>query len=512
MHYKKSAVNQDQQTQFDPSKTARLLTSPSDKERIRALQAIGQHFLDCDDEIFRTQAAQTLARMVFDPHPHVRWAAAVQMAKTKIDPAASLKSLLTRQTSINMRLDLLERFQLARVILMGYTMVDETLHRNVSALINAWAPTWTGMDPKTRCVYLGLCADVGVTVSWTLNDVPGVVIDHVFKGDAMNRVSTGPSFEKLAGMLLGLAIGDALGAPVEFLPLKKLLADYGIISNYVVNPKRKFPLAGASDDTIMTLATLDALQKNGRRYDPDIIATRIAELIRQHDFGEKSPSRGVATPYDAGYGMRTIIAGRDLYTGVHWSLMDHPNPTCGGAMRVTPFAVLNFGALPYAMKNAVIESVRMTHHHPDAVAAALVVAYIASTLLKPDAKTPNLALIDGAHAFFANMSPAMSERLDTLKTVLNAESTQAAEALGISGHAIDTVCFALYAFFKHPDDYLKMVQTCIMIDKGDADSIAAIAGAWFGALHGMQALPKDLVDSLQYKEACLQAAREWVEG
>jgi ADP-ribosylglycohydrolase len=141
----------------------------------------------------------------------------------------------------------------------------------------------------------------------------------------------------------------------------------------------------------------------------------------------------------------------------------------------------------------------------------LVVAFIASALLKSSDQTPNPDLIDQSILFIGDLSPAMTERLQTLKASLTKNPEDAAKNIGIDGHTLDTVAFALYAFYKYPHDFLKILQTCIMIDKGDADSIAAIAGAFYGALHGQATLPKDLAEKLPYAEQCRELARRWLQ-
>src|SRR5690242_10418894 len=89
-----------------------------------------------------------------------------------------------------------------------------------------------------------------------------------------------PRIDRVRGCLTGLAVGDALGAPLEGLSTQQIKAHYGVVSHYVDGARawRKKPyrwrMPGLySDDTQQALALSDILLEH-REIDPD----RLAEI------------------------------------------------------------------------------------------------------------------------------------------------------------------------------------------------------------------------------------------
>ena len=62
----------------------------------------------------------------------------------------------------------------------------------------------------------------------------------------------------------------------------------------------------------------------------------------------------------------------------------------------------------------------------------------------------------------------------------------------------ESVCMALYAVIKSPNDIKKCLQISVNHD-GDSDSVGCIAGGIMGAMHGTSIIPREWVDNLAEK-------------
>ena len=83
-----------------------------------------------------------------------------------------------------------------------------------------------------------------------------------------------------------------------------------------------------------------------------------------------------------------------------------------------------------------------------------------------------------------------------------------AERIGTSGLATESVVMALFAFLKEPNDFERLMVSCVQ-NGGDTDSIASIAGNFFGALNGFSAIPLKYVINLQDSQKIQKLADEY---
>src|SRR3954451_1818247 len=137
--------------------------------------------------------------------------------------------------------------------------------------------------------------------------------------------------DRVAGCLFGLAIGDALGAPTEFLTVDEIL--------------RRFPPHGpaapegnparVTDDTQMMLAVGEALLAAARPY---TAATLEGPLRAAFIVWNNSPENNRAP------GMTCMRACENLEQGLPWTEATVPGSKgCGANMRVAPVGLLSSG-------------------------------------------------------------------------------------------------------------------------------------------------------------------------
>lgn len=330
-----------------------------------------------------------------------------------------------------------------------------------------------------------------------------------------------------AGVLYGTAIGDAMGGPVEFMGYNAIVARYG----------RKGPAAPSprvTDDTQMTLAVADALLAAPRPLSPASLERSLrAELVAWN----RSPDNNRAP------GTTCITACNLLADGRDWTEATVLNSKgCGANMRVAPVSLLNFdrdGVTPRIRAAVAQFQAALTHGHATALAAADLTAAAVAELLSAgrsgvvdlteclreyalsqrrvyhEAWLRELWARPGVASPALFISAGWDECLGALDRVDAALASEeriedVCRHVGGGWVAEEALAAALLCLMLHPDDPVRVVrQACLT--EGDSDSIAAIAGALAGAVHGLSAWPADWVRDIESGDRIERIAAEWDE-
>jgi ADP-ribosylglycohydrolase len=129
--------------------------------------------------------------------------------------------------------------------------------------------------------------------------------------------------DRARGMMLGLAIGDALGSPVEFTDLDKIKKTYGArgIRDYIRDTGM------FTDDTQMSMSVAEALIEAGRLPLEGLMEAVARRFIEWYESPDNFRSPGVSTK----------LACRRLLEGIPWRLAgDKGSKGCGSVMRTAP--------------------------------------------------------------------------------------------------------------------------------------------------------------------------------
>ncbi|HKT59104.1 MAG TPA: ADP-ribosylglycohydrolase family protein [Gemmatimonadales bacterium] len=311
----------------------------------------------------------------------------------------------------------------------------------------------------------------------------------------MTRASSTPSqADRLAGSLLGLALGDALGFVVEAAPAEVALA-YAReeLATRCIGARAHpdFPFGQYSDDTQLARALLLGVCDTGG-WDPAAFARRVEELFRAGDV------------VGAGPGSRAAAA--RLSAGVSWRESGTPAPYAGngGAMRVAPLGVL-LADDPARLIEAAAEQCLVTHLDPRCAGGAVAVAGATALASRPGpidgprllqdlaemVSTVNLEMADvvGAVPAWLDLPPAKA-REQLHQAAL--DPGQGPVWCGISSNVVPSVAWSLYAALHSPDDYWAAVCTAIEAG-GDTDTMGAMTGGIVGARVGKRGLPETLL-------------------
>jgi ADP-ribosyl-[dinitrogen reductase] hydrolase len=309
-----------------------------------------------------------------------------------------------------------------------------------------------------------------------------------------------PSGDQFLGCLLGSAIGDALGMPVEGWPASLIRERHGWVDRYL--PRRgqsgevAVPAGEITDDTEMMLCHVESLVSTGGLVDPDNTGMRFLRLFRSDSrrFMGRTTVRSLERAEQTG----------DFQAGVAGELAAGN----GVAMRIAPVGLMHsvgrFNA--ELLSREVLRAGLITHSNPEAINGALAIAY-AVRLLATRSMPPEL-IADEVASFIDE--DAVAKRLRLAGSLSRGsdddhEHVQRLERVGTSGYVAESVAAAVYCFMAHPDDYRRAVTLAVNAG-GDTDTIAAMTGALSGVHLGASALPLELVEGLASRAYILMAS------
>ena len=284
--------------------------------------------------------------------------------------------------------------------------------------------------------------------------------------------------ERFAGCLLGLALGDALGAVYEGGPLERLLWR-------AIGTTREGRIRW-TDDTQMSLDVAESLIAKAD-LDPDDLALRFASNYR----------------WSRGYGPSTSRLLKRVARGVHWRGANravHRDGSFGngGAMRA-PVVALFYCNRRNELAAAARLSASVTHAHPLGMEGAALVASATHLALRC---CPAIEVLEGAAAV-CELAPFVT-RLETarrwLKSGAEPVPAEVVRQLGATTAASESCVTAIYVaarFLYRP--FLELHQF-VAAGGGDVDTIGAMAGAIWGAANGVTQLPADKLEQLEQRE------------
>lgn len=290
-------------------------------------------------------------------------------------------------------------------------------------------------------------------------------------------------------ILFGVALGDALGRPVETLTLPQIRAKYGR-AGIAVPPTP----ALYTDDTQLMLAVAEALIEAGETT-ADL--NRLMGAMARHFIGWK---RDPSTPSRApgATSMRGVSA---LERGAPWREAGVKDSKGAGAcVRVAPIGYLYQPELN-VLQEAARAQTWLTHRHPTAEAASIGAAGLIKLLLDGTALE---ALPHQLMTLTAPLSPEFKITIERILVALDWGDTESAlnyigPTRGGGWMADEALAMALYCVLKCPDDFPAAVTLGANIN-GDSDSVASLVGGFMGARLGLEAIPADWLERLENRD------------
>ncbi len=309
--------------------------------------------------------------------------------------------------------------------------------------------------------------------------------------------------DRFRGSLLGLAIGDALGHPTEFIAsIDRIRAKFGPDGIRAFAPSGHHAAGTFTDDTQMTIAVARALTRAGKQSLDDLMRVMGEEFVAwsQHPSNNRAPGG-------------TCLAGcRQLAHGVHWKAAGvKESKGCGAAMRAAPVGLYFFDNDDALVRVAAAQST-LTHAHPtgiaSGVAAAAPVAWackgkgldgmVAYTKAMVRKLTPEVLIDLGSNEADARGVGVseMVQILDEIEPLLHEDHDDVCQLLGGAWIGEEAVATALWCVLKAKGDFDESIIRGAN-SSGDSDSIACIAGSIAGALGGADALARHWIDGVE---------------
>jgi len=302
-----------------------------------------------------------------------------------------------------------------------------------------------------------------------------------------------PQRARVRGALLGLACGDALGAPFE--GERSVNATDAAAWAAAVAPLR------VTDDTVLALVLAEHLADRGGQVDQDELVLAFARAW------SADPGRGYGGAVQGLFAR--VIEGTAWREASGSQFGGAGSLGNGAAMRVAPAGVAATDLNRVA--DLARRSAAVTHAHPlgqdgAAVQACAVTLAAASTPGTPVNRVAWCRRL-AATASTSGYATALNRVAGfTAATVPN----NVAAAVGNGVEALQAVPAALAAFFAHPDRPRAAIQFAIQLG-GDTDTIAAMTGALAGARCGASALPPPWLQRLEFADRLVSAAERLAE-
>ena len=302
-------------------------------------------------------------------------------------------------------------------------------------------------------------------------------------------------------VMLGHAVADALGVPVEFKPRWVLSADpVTDMQGYGSHP---VPAGCWSDDTSMSLATLDSLALGGIDYDD--IMEKFA-LWRDED---AYTATGVT--FDIGGATSRAISNfREQGSSENAGLTSEGSNGNGSLMRIHPFVLCEYlGNKAEPNLDMIHRASALTHAHAISKMGCGVYALVLWELLKEKSKDAVKRGLQRARAVYAE-HPAFSHYERLLTGDISALPLSAIKS---TGYVVDTLEAAVYCLLT-TEDYAACVLKAVNLGE-DTDTVGAVAGGLAGALYGLEGIPAHWLDALlrraYIEELCDKMTDAWAK-
>jgi ADP-ribosyl-[dinitrogen reductase] hydrolase len=284
--------------------------------------------------------------------------------------------------------------------------------------------------------------------------------------DNSNQASVSQRRDRIVGCFVGLAVGDALGAPLEFQSRRQVRKQYPDGLREMIDSSL-WKKGEYTDDTQMALLIAESLlQSNG------LLASDLAQRFQTW----------AQTAKDVGIQTRAVVnmAGyvRDPEACSSQYHAAHPDSSAGNGavMRCAPVALFCLDSLDRLVEVS-RASARVTHHDPKAQSSCVILnAWIQAAICSGirDSRAEAIALLDETERPpWHRLEQIEAYKEDDIKS---------------SGYTVDTLEAAAWSFLTTASYEEAVVRAANLGD--DADTVAAVCGALAGACYGYAAIPE----------------------
>lgn len=326
---------------------------------------------------------------------------------------------------------------------------------------------------------------------------------------------------KYTGCLLGGAVGDALGAPIEFLHTPDIRRRFGHagVRTYVEHTGGKGEF---TDDTQMTLFTAEGLLYTANKVKDDGLRLTTYQsylrwLYTQGLYPARVPSEIGSIDYQKGWLLKEKRLYRQRAPGVTcvgalesgtYGTVENPinhSKGCGGVMRIAPIGLAFFDDPTLAFQKG-CEIAVLTHGHPSGYLSAGCFASMLACLIQDktlrsaiEQTMEILAKWNDHQECLAPMNQALSLAQTTAPT------PETIETLGKGWMGEEALAISIFCALHFQDNFREGVLAAVN-HSGDCDSTGSITGNILGVSLGKGAIPQEWLNGLEMAEIVEQIA------
>ena len=306
---------------------------------------------------------------------------------------------------------------------------------------------------------------------------------------------------KFMDALFGIAVGDALGVPVEFRERKGLTEKP--VTDMIGYGTYNLPPGTWSDDSSLAFCLAESLVKG---YDINDIAMSFERWLFENHW----------TPYgrvfDVGITTRAAI-GR-LKRGVPPVLaggMDIDDNGNGSLMRILPLAFYLIDKSPEERWQCIKDVSSITHGHVRSVMACYIyIDYAINLIKRPEKREAYRKMQVHVNSFFGTMELNPAE-VKVFRRILQEDiSLREEQEISSSGYVLATLEASFWCLLRN-NDYRATVLQAVNLGE-DSDTTGAVAGGLAGLLYGYESIPASWIEKIAKKEDIRNLANSMKNG
>jgi ADP-ribosyl-[dinitrogen reductase] hydrolase len=285
--------------------------------------------------------------------------------------------------------------------------------------------------------------------------------------------------DRAVAAYLGLAVGDALGATLEFMTPREIQHEYGVHKEIIGGGWLRLKPGQVTDDTTMSLALGNSLIEE-RGINPHAIANAFSGWLR-------------SKPVDIGHTVRRGIV-HFRYGGIPIVPESETDAGNGACMRTLPIALSSLFLNEVQVRTYSRDQAHTTHNNALSDAATECIIFMIQSAMSS---------IDKAELRTKWVLPIVEKY-----PLFEFENKRQENP---SGYIVETFQAVIQAFFENSNFKDSMID--VVNRGGDSDTTGAILGMLAGAYYGLEAIPAEWIDCLDpaIKQTCEQQAVELLE-
>ena len=281
--------------------------------------------------------------------------------------------------------------------------------------------------------------------------------------------------ERFQGCLLGLAVGDALGGRFEGMDKDWIAKRYSSPQQLIQNPPTENLYY--TDDTQMMIGVAEALCEDREITEQTLCRKFVDNYMPSRGYGRGA--RRILEAMEDGKDYRSVAA--NYFSGGSYGN--------GAAMRVAPVGLLFYSDIEKVIAQSRLSALP-THTHELGIEGAQLLAAAIAILCNMNEWN--------AENFYDKLMPycQSTEFKSQLDKAYMAKDCEDLLAIGNAITALDSVPTAIASFTLSPHCFATTIGN-VILNGGDTDTIAAMAGALSGVFLGKNAIPTNLLSALE---------------